>query len=317
MTHGRHRLLGLSQLLVAVACVTLAACPRPTAARSRYGSTARAQSSPVDRAVTGGLVLLRGPASTMIRVAGGSLLLGSTDEEVVAAMADCRRERSRGGATGAEAAWPGCREELFTLETPVRRASVAAYWLDRTEVTVAAYARCVELRRCAPLPYAQGARRFARPDHPASLVTWQQANEYCAFRGGRLPTEAEFERAARGRVRRRYPWGNLYNSHACNHGRTGVTRTDSGDGFAELAPVGSFPSGRTPDGFLDLAGNVAEWTSDALDPRLVNGLDVKLIRGGSYESAAPFLRGASRAGAEPTTVSPTLGFRCARRGSGS
>ena len=100
------------------------------------------------------------------------------------------------------------------------------------------------------------------------MITFDDAKRYCAFRGGRLPTEAEFERAARGPARRAYPWGQNYNPKLSNHGRLGVDTTDPNDGFSELAPVGSFPDGATPEGILDLAGNAAEWTADAFERRL-------------------------------------------------
>jgi len=257
--------------------------------------------------------------------------MGSSEEDVLEATLECQRDGAAAGpAPTQRRAWPGCREEVFTVELGRHRVRLSAYWLDRTEVTVAAYARCVALRRCQPPPFAQGARRFDKPTYPVGLVTWQQAAAYCQHRGARLPTEAEFERAARGVVRRKYPWGNLYNSRASNHGRAGWARSDARDGFAELAPVSSFPAGRTPDGLLDLAGNVAEWVKDnfapgypaatVVDPQgppaASRGLGVraKVIRGGNYRSPAPLLRGAARIPADPTARTPGIGFRCARSG---
>ena len=89
---------------------------------------------------------------------------------------------------------------------PAHEVHLSPYWLDRTEVTVRAYARCVQLRRCKAPPFAQGGKRFDRPEYPASLVTHEDALAYCRFRGARLPTEAEYERAARGEKARRFPW---------------------------------------------------------------------------------------------------------------
>jgi sulfatase modifying factor 1 len=334
-TRGKHETRaavafpgGLLAAAAGIALIQLTALPAPGAARSRVAVDTWPDMPPQERALTGGLVRLRAPASTMIRVAASTFQMGSTPTEVIEAMADCNRQRSSLGHRPTQTReWPSCAEDFFSVELPRHRVTVSSYWLDRTEVTVAAYQRCVQLRRCKPAAYRQGGSRFAKPHYPVSLVSFSQAADYCKFRGARLPTEAEFERAARGLARRKYPWGNLYNSRACNHGRLGWMRTNDGDGFAELAPVGSFPSGRTPDGFLDLAGNVAEWVGDffavrypnhpVVDPTGPTGrgpgaIVARVIRGGHYKSAAPFVRGAARSNAEPSTIRPSVGFRCAR-----
>ncbi len=308
-----------------VVATMLSSCPQAVVARSRH-APAHPPTTPQEHALTGGLVRLRAPGSTMIRIAASQFSMGSTEADVITALVECQAGRtdSRGHPRTARA-WPACRDERFHLELKQHPVTLSSYWLDRTEVTVAAYEQCVRLRRCEPIPYAQGATRFAHSDFPVSLVSHDRASTYCKFRGARLPTEAEFERAARGVSGRRYPWGNLFNHRACNHGRLGWTTTDHRDGFAELAPVGSFPSGRTPDGLLDLAGNVAEWVGDAFavaypeglqtnptGPGLASTTGMKVVRGGSYESPAPLLRGAARDAAEPSTTRPTIGFRCAR-----
>jgi formylglycine-generating enzyme required for sulfatase activity len=251
----------------------------------------------------------------MVLLRKASFLMGSTEEEVVAALADCVREP----------AGHRCDETAFSNELPQRRVSVSSFWMDRTEVTVADYARCAALRRCRPIPFARGGRRFDRPRYPVSLVSWEDAARYCAFRENRLPTEAEFERAARGPGGRAYPWGNLYNSHASNHGKLSWDATSADDGFAELAPVGSYPSGATPDGLLDLAGNVSEWVSDRYLPHYEEHETVdpqgpkppiasstRVVRGGGYSSAGPWVRSAARLGVDPSTRRTFLGFRCAR-----
>jgi sulfatase modifying factor 1 len=227
--------------------------------------------------------------------------MGSTEEEVLAALVRCRREPLP----------DRCDETTFASETPPHREHVAGFWMARTEVTVAEYSRCVAVGRCAQAGFEAGGLRFQRPRYPVTLVTFDDARRYCAFRGGRLPTEAEFERAARGATRRRYPWGRTYHGKLANHGRLGVDTTDSQDGFTELSPVGSFPDGATPEGILDLAGNVAEWTADAFTPDYGSPPSGdRAVRGGSFTSSAAFLRGAARIGKSPETREPTLGFRC-------
>jgi formylglycine-generating enzyme required for sulfatase activity len=229
--------------------------------------------------------------------------MGSSEAEVLSALVSCKREPLP----------ERCDETTFANEMPAHREKVAGFWMARTEVTVAQYARCVAAGRCDPAGYEGGGLRFQQPNYPVTFVTFANARRYCAFRGGRLPTEAEFERAARGAARRAYPWGQTFHGKLANHGRLGVDSSDDGDGFAELAPVGSFPDGATPEGILDLAGNAAEWTSDHYSPTY--GAEPAhsgehVVRGGSFASAGAFLRGAARSGRLPETREPTLGFRC-------
>lgn len=253
------------------------------------------------------VVWLRSPGPRMLLVARATFVAGSSDDEVLAASASCAHEP-----------WgERCSPELFNNERPRHWVSLAPYWLDRTEVTVADYRRCVSVGVCTRLPLSLGARRFDQPRYPVGRVSFSDAQEYCRFVGGRLPTEAEWEHAARGVARRRYPWGALYNSRAANHGRFGAISTDDRDGFAELAPVGSFPAGRTPAGFLDLAGNVSEWVDESYSPSYEKTSAHKpsfrrVVRGGDFLSAVPWLRGASRRALPPAARLPRVGFRCAR-----
>ena len=254
-----------------------------------------------ERAPVGALLALRAPASPSVYLRPLTLQLGSSEEEVLSALLRCKRE-----PLGER-----CDETTFASEMPAHSERVAGFWMSRTEVTVADYARCGAAGRCGPAGYEGGAQRFQRAALPVTLVTFDDARRYCAFRAGRLPTEAEFERAARGAARRAYPWGKGFHRSLANHGRLGVDPSDASDGFAELAPVGSFPAGATPEGILDLAGNAAEWTADAFTPSYgLPATGERSVRGGHFGSAAPFLRGAARAGRAPETREPTLGFRC-------
>jgi formylglycine-generating enzyme len=248
-----------------------------------------------------GVLTLHAARSAAVYLRPLAFDMGSTEDEVLAALVRCKREPLP----------EHCDESTFENETPPHRERVAGFWMARSEVTVAEYGRCVAVGRCGPAGFEGGALRFQRPSLPVTFVTFDDAKHYCAFRGGRLPSEAEFERAARGATRRRYPWGQAYHSRLSNHGRLGVDTTDASDGFAELAPVGSFPDGATPEGILDLAGNAAEWTADAFTPDYGQPPGgERSVRGGSFVSSAAFVRGAARLGKPPETREPTLGFRC-------
>jgi formylglycine-generating enzyme required for sulfatase activity len=247
--------------------------------------------------------------------------MGSNDAEFAEAISLCRLEPRR----------DDCKEDWFASEESVHEVYLSDYWIDRREVTVASYQACVAAGVCPPPPYAEGGERFDRPEYPVVLVSWNDARRFCAWSSarGRLPTEAEWERAARGlgdaphdKSGRRYPWGDVYNPFLSNHGAFGVDDLDARDGFLELAPVGSFPDGRTPEGIEDLAGNAQEWVSDwfapeypkadAVNPQGPDTGDRRVVRGGGYIHARAWLRGAARDKRAPGDRMPWLGFRCAR-----
>jgi formylglycine-generating enzyme required for sulfatase activity len=155
-------------------------------------------------------------------------------------------------------------------EHPAHAVTLPAFYLDRTEVTNAAYAECVAARACTPNDSHIASRThagvdadFNRPNQPVIGVTWADAHAYCAFRGKRLPREAEFERAVRGDDNRRFPWGN----EPPTPERTVFGRWLSAEpGHGTTDDVGSHPSGKGPYGHDDLAGNVWEWMQDEYDP---------------------------------------------------
>jgi formylglycine-generating enzyme required for sulfatase activity len=143
-------------------------------------------------------------------------------------------------------------------ERPAHAVTVRSFWLDRTEVTQAAYEECVAVKACAPADpeiLATFGGLFRGPRKPVVGVSWFSARDYCRWRDKRLPREAEFERAARGDDGRRFPWGD-------------EPPTKERTVFATNNPeeVGTHPSGRGPYGHDDLAGNVWEWIEDDYDP---------------------------------------------------
>ncbi|MBM4356798.1 MAG: SUMF1/EgtB/PvdO family nonheme iron enzyme [Deltaproteobacteria bacterium] len=187
--------------------------------------------------------------------------------------------------------------------------SVAAFCIDRAEVTTSDYAGCVALGKCSSPGPAEGcnAAGDARGEHPINCVDWQQATTYCESLGLRLPTEEEWEYAARGIDARVYPWGNEPpRNQLCWDGdgnHLGQSRRRS------TCVVQSHASGNSPYGLADMAGNVAEWTSSLW----AAGDDDRVTRGGSWTTLGlAGVRAAVRDGAPPTLQSPDLGFRCAR-----
>jgi formylglycine-generating enzyme required for sulfatase activity len=236
-------------------------------------------------------------------------------------------------------------------ETPAHRVTLDTYCIDRHEVSVAQFRQCAQAGTCGVfmtvnLPglspqdatlfnqYCNGGRGD-RDNHPMNCLDWAQADAYCRWRGGRLPSEAEWELAARGTEQRVYPWGNAAPTrlmlNACdadcrsNFERPGRPRPpaihDSTDGFTATAPVGTFSGGASPYGALDMAGNVFEWTADWYGPYNAapannphgptNGTN-RVARGGHWFSGnAANVRGADRVEALPVTRLATLGFRCA------
>ena len=134
------------------------------------------------------VVTLTAPGPAMLRVPGGRFVMGSSLKAIMSAAELCQRD----------APTEVCRPRAFADQQPLHTVELAGFWVDRTEVTVAEYDRCVEQQHCNAPPYRAGAERFRKPEYPVSLVTWDDARNFCTWRGARLPTEAEFERASRG-----------------------------------------------------------------------------------------------------------------------
>jgi formylglycine-generating enzyme required for sulfatase activity len=155
----------------------------------------------------------------------------------------------------------------YPKERPQHEVTLSAFEIDRCEVTTADYRVCVMAGKCTAPKTTEGCNWniAGRDNHPINCVQWEQANAYCAFVGKRLPSEAEWEKAARGTDARLYPWGNSPApdcSHAWIDNNGGTVDGGEGCGMSSTAPVGTKPLGASPYGVQDMLGNVWEWTND-------------------------------------------------------
>ena len=267
--------------------------PAATASARDEGEVDEPRGGPVDNpyeeSVPSRATLVRQPVIAeggMLRLPGGHFVMGSSN--------------SRAPAN----------------ERPARATSVAAFWLDRTEVTVGAYRACVDAGACPRPAHASAACTFdaGNPELPVSCVHWSDADAYCRSTGRRLPSEREWEYAARGGFPASFPWGG---GASCANAVTLVNDQSGRSCAARPARVGTHPSGASVFGVQDMSGNVEEWTGDwyveALGPGPAPRAGAAhVLRGGGWLSAPSQSRTTSRDWGSALEAGPNAGFRCAK-----
>jgi formylglycine-generating enzyme required for sulfatase activity len=218
---------------------------------------------------------------------------------------------------------PNCDQEAYDSEEPVREVQLRGFRIGRFPVTVQEFGDFMKKGGSAARKSWAGEhgtfsqpREWQRqkqfPNRSVTGVSWFEAAAYCAWAGGRLPTEAEWERAARGAKSSRYPWGNEppLDSSRANYNRV----------VEHATPVGLFPKGNSSEGLCDILGNVWEWCGDWFGPYEINHLpnpsgpkegEARILRGGSWLNSHRYVRASSRNWSKPANRSNNIGFRCA------
>ncbi len=330
-------------LIAVIALGALASGSRAGAGTSSFDDDDPAGDATPALRRTGKVVRVERAPSRTIRVPAGTSLLGMSPEDIDLAESVCHALHGTLQALS-QAVCADFRTMADLMLT--RDVYVSAFVLDRHEVTVAEYRSCVVDGTCPIDPLIAGDERHLGDDLPQVNISWAEARTFCGWRQGRLPTEAEWERAARGDDARRWPWGDQDRPGDWNHGKLPAEAmvavkelkrdqlydfadTDDSDGHAYAAPPGSYLWDEGPYGHHDLAGNVAEWVIDeyslegylelgATNP--VRGLDLgasvaRVSRGGSWRDPQSFGWTFMRApiGRFVTGVQrhPHVGFRCA------
>lgn len=269
---------------------------------------------PVSETVIGSTMMGR-DGMILLYVPAGPFTMGMTESD---SQAQCEKYN------------PDCQGINFKTEEPPHTVDIAAFWIDSTEVTNYMYATCVRDGACNPPDFLRSSTHlnyFGNPEfdnYPVIYVSWDDANAYCSWAGRRLPSEAEWEKAARGPNENIYPWGNdfdgaLVNFCDANCSDKQLANNSFSDGYEDVSPVGSYPAGKSVYGALDMGGNVWEWVNDWFDvypggDSTVSddfGQKERVLRGGAFYGRSIFVRGANRFSWDPVKTRDSFGFRCA------
>jgi len=261
------------------------------------------------------------PADEMVMMAvpAGEFEMGSDDDKVEYALQLCSAHSE------------DCPREWFESEQPVHSVALDSFWIDQTEVTNRQYRQCVEAGVCDE-PVYDGTYSYVSyytdstfDDYPVVYVSWPQAVVYCEWAEARLPTEAEWEFAARGSERRQFPWGEEFDGARLNYCdincRFDWADLTADDGYVETAPVGSYPDGDSWCNAHDMVGNVWEWVADwygsydterQVNPKGPSSGESRVLRGGSWDLNPGSVRCATRGYKPPDVAGDNIGFRCAK-----
>lgn len=243
------------------------------------------------------------PQDDMILIPSGIFLMGSTEQEVL----DTWRQNDGG--------W---KKEDYVSAYPQRKIVLDDFYIDKKEVSNGDYKMFVEAtKRAAPSLWDD--RTLSSQNLPVVGVDWNDADAYCRWTAKRLPTEAEWEKTARGTDGRNWPWGNVWDPTKDNHGKGTGYGFDESDGWKYTAPVGT-ELGVSPYGVLNMAGNVYEWTADDFNAYPENDKYIqedfekgfKTLRGGAYDDGISEQRASTRCGFRKDYKDVDVGFRCAR-----
>ena len=237
----------------------------------------------------------------MVWVPAGEFLMGSTDEDIAALLKEKEHSKFEPG------------KEQLDAAKPQHKVYLDGYWMYKYEVTVAQYRKfCEATKREMPLAPEWG----WKDDHPMVNASWQDAADYAKWAGVSLPTEAQWEKAARGTDGRWFPWGNSWDASKCAN--------SVGKRLESTQSVGSYPAGASPYGAMDMAGNVWEWCADWGDPNYYKSTptrnpkgpasgSLRMSRGGSWQDGSThYEQCAYRQCYPPAGHNTCRGFRCAR-----